>query len=122
MSLMQVLPSQIQASDLVDGYSFNTELKTDGIAQSVAVTGNGATATFVGAKASAGSISGPIIVACNVRPPTIHRLLMLPGFKSSSLAEIRPERISNSKSSFPQETYTGVSISGREINPRKAPA
>lgn len=70
-----VFNSQLQASDLVDGYSFNTQLVTNGIAQSVAVTGSGATATFVGARSS-GPISGPFTRACSITVIPIDGLLL----------------------------------------------
>lgn len=70
-----VLPSQITPSDLVDGYSFNTQLETDGVAQSVAVTGNGASATFVG-KASSAIIAGPSATACNINIIPLDGLLL----------------------------------------------
>lgn len=60
-----------QASDLVSGYSFNTQLTQGGIAQSVTIQGSGATSTFVGKSSSAPGL-GSINTACNV---SFHRPL-----------------------------------------------
>jgi len=70
-----VLPSQLRASDLVDGYSFNTELVINDIPQSVTVAGSGTTATFVGAKSSA-PISGDFVTACSISVIPIDGLLL----------------------------------------------
>lgn len=52
-------------SDIKDGYGFNTELSSGGVAQSITVNGTGLTAGFVGRQSSA-PISGQITTACKV--------------------------------------------------------
>lgn len=60
----------MQASDLVDGYTFNTELILNGVAQTVTVSGSGPGATFVGSQTT-GTGTGNFASACNVRYPTL---------------------------------------------------
>lgn len=90
ISTMQVLPSQLRASDLVDGYSFNTELVINDIPQSVTVAGSGTTATFVGAKSSA-PISGDFVTACSVSVGPLDSLFKNPSsMPDSSVHRPRP--------------------------------
>ena len=58
----------LQASDLKDSYSFNTELVTADGVNTVAITGNGASATFVGTESSA-PVAGSFVTACQVTHP-----------------------------------------------------
>lgn len=72
--MYHILPSQLAPQDLQDQYSFNTLYEINDVAQSVAIQGNGVTATIVAANSTAPIVSS--LTACEFEVYPIDGVLL----------------------------------------------
>jgi uncharacterized surface protein with fasciclin (FAS1) repeats len=70
-----LLPSLLQSSDLVENYSFNTELSSAGVPKSVTVATIDGVKSFQGGQTSAAIVSDPV-VSCKIAVIPIDGLLI----------------------------------------------